>query len=158
MVAQMCQGQDACFFPTRQTIISGQFQSGAYSGLTGIRLDEGIIDRTIRALQWLSVHDSAHGWSNFLNSDRNLSSILAWSKVVVSGHSQGGGHAAATGKLFPVSRVIQFSASCDQTTASLPASWTNGAASSWQSDPKLFFGLPRARSESIPGLRSPFSR
>lgn len=141
-IGSLCKMHDACFFPTRQSIILGVAQSGAAPQFAGITLDEGIADRVVLALQTLRAAAPSDGWNSFLASDDTTlapEKRIAWSKVVVAGHSQGGGHAAAIGKLFPVSRVIQLSAPCDE-VAGTPASWTAGSGS-WASDPTQFYGL-----------------
>jgi hypothetical protein len=142
-LASLCGSDDGCYFPTRQSILLGVGQPGAAATVQAITLDEGVARRVVLALRELALRDPGHRWSTYLDtsgSDASPQSEIAWSKLVAAGHSQGGGHAAALGKLFPVARVIQLSSTCD-TTAGAPASWTDGAAGTWASDPTQFFGL-----------------
>ncbi len=143
-VATLCAGVDACFFPTRQTIIAGVYQTGAAATLQDVTLDEGITDRAVLALRWLGEHDAGHAWSSFLQSADGGSdpgAELAWGNIVVAGHSQGGGHAAAIGKLFAVNRVLQLSATCDEVKG-VPATWLMGTTGTWKTKPALlYYGL-----------------
>jgi hypothetical protein len=135
---------DSCYFPTRETLIRGVLQPGASSGVANVRLDEGIADRTLLALQYLAARDPADGWDEYFTAGAagaTPESRIVWSKIVSAGHSQGGGHAAAIGKLFPVARVVQFSATCDAIGETTPATWTTGSIAPWASDPSMFWGL-----------------
>ena len=134
---------DGCFGPTRETIVRGVFQTGASAQLQSIQTDEGIVPRLALLLRWLAANDPAHGWSAFLtpgSEGKPADQQLVWSKITAAGHSQGGGHAAMMGKLFPLARVIQLSSTCDQ-IGGVPASWTKGASGTWLSVPADFFGL-----------------
>ena len=151
-VAVLCTGAaggaGGCFYPTRQTLILGTFQTGAAVSLddptTGIRLDEGIADRAVLALEWLVKNDPGHPWSAFLlpgDGGTDPASRLDWSHIVAAGHSQGGGHATAIGKMFKTARVVQLSAPCDS-TAGAPAAWLSAANGPWATDPSMvFYGL-----------------
>jgi len=135
---------DSCYFPTRETLIRGVLQTGASSGVANVRLDEGIAERSLLALQYLAARDPASGWDEYFTTGEAGAppeSQIVWSKIVSAGHSQGGGHAAAIGKLFPVARVVQFSATCDAIGETTPATWTTGSITPWASDPSLFWGL-----------------
>jgi hypothetical protein len=156
-IADQCDCVDACYFPSRESVIRGVYQTGASCDLTNIRVDEGSAGRAALALQWLATHDASHGWSSYLTSAAPTAppeTQIDWSKIVTAGHSQGGGHAAACGKLFPVARVVQLSASCDtvtppgecsHTTGSIadatPASWTSATNGVWQTPPASYWGL-----------------
>jgi hypothetical protein len=144
-VLGLCGTDDACFFPTRQTLILGMFQPGAAAALadprTGIQLDEGVADRAVLALQWLAQQDSSHPWGSFLTgSSGDPASQIAWASVVAAGHSQGGAHATAIGKMFDTSRVLQLSAPCDNVNGT-PATWLNVSSRPWATPPGTFFGL-----------------
>jgi hypothetical protein len=141
-VGVLCVGDDACFFPTRESLITGAFQTGASATLQGIEPTEGIAPRVGLALEWLAQHDASHGWDAFLTGPSTAppGSRIAWSKVVVSGHSQGGGHAAACGKLFAVERVIQLSSTCDEVSG-VPATWLDQSNGPWATSPNGFYGL-----------------
>lgn len=141
-LGSLCQRDDTCYFPTRKAIITGTSDPG--SALT-VPKDATYIDRATRALQYLAVGDPSGNWGTFLDA----SGDLAWSKIVAAGHSQGGGHAAALGKLFPVQRVIQLSSTCD-TDGTNAATWLNGSDGTWKTDPTQFWGLGTTTDTTCP--------
>jgi hypothetical protein len=141
-IGSLCGNQDDCYLPTREAVITGVAPAGASPTVSAdITVDQSITGRAELALNWLGVNDSAHPWRSFLKAgDGGSASHIDWTKVIVAGHSQGGGHAAAIGKLYPVERVIQLSSVCDSVNDT-PASWTNGTTGTWASDPTQFYGL-----------------
>ena len=117
-------------------------------------LDESIVDRTAKALRYLAAGGPSGGWASFLTSivpEADPASSIAWSKIMVAGRSQGGGHAAAIGKLFSVARVVQLSSTCDSVGAT-PATWTDGAAGTWMTDPATFRGFAAPTTKVDGGL------
>ena len=139
-IGDLCGVHDDCYFPTRESIILGQNEPDAALEATP---DEGIVDRTVKALRYLAAGDPAGGWDSFLTSTdatADPAAAIDWRKIIVAGHSQGGGHAAAIGKLFPVSRVVQLSSTCDS-VGGTPASWTNGATGTWVTAPSTYLGF-----------------
>jgi len=141
-VAEMCGARPECYAATRSTQLSGVFQPGADASLADIRQDEGVIPRLEQALRALDAARPGAGWSAFIADAAAPAAAdrFAWQRIIVSGHSQGGGHAAYLGKLFPVSRVVQFSSTCDA-PGGAPAPWT-ASGSGWATSPAAaFFGL-----------------
>ena len=142
-IAQMCDAsRPDCYGASRNTLVMGVFTPGADSSLANIREDEGIIARIDQALRFLSAQHPNAGWSAFIAnpSAAAASDRIAWQRIIVSGHSQGGGHAAYLGKRFSMMRVVQFSSTCDA-PAGVPAPWT-AANSPWATSPEAaFFGL-----------------
>lgn len=139
-IGLLCGDNDACYFPTRQSVILGVSEPGS---ALEVSADEGIVDRLARSLRYLAASDPNGGWGAFLTTLDPAAapiSAIAWSKIVASGHSQGGGHAAAIGKLFAVERVVQLSSVCDEANGK-PASWTAGDSGIWGLDPSQFWGL-----------------
>jgi hypothetical protein len=142
IIGALC-ATDACFAATRETIIAGEFKSGASATLEGIQLDEGIVWRVAALLRWLAANDSSHGWSTFLvpsSSSLPPDQQIAWSRIISVGHSQGGGHAAMVGKLYSVLRVAQLSSTCDALDGT-PVTWTSASNGSWMTNPNGFYGL-----------------
>lgn len=75
--------------------------------------------RLVKLLQYLSTTYPANGWGQFLNG-----ASLAWGTIVVSGHSQGSGHALYLAKTQSCDRVIMFSGADDYSNLySKPANW-----------------------------------
>src|SRR5262249_46662628 len=103
-VAEMCGTRPECYAATRSTQLSGVFQPGADSSLADTREDEGVIVRLDAALRALDAARPGSGWASFLANPgaTAVPERIAWQRIIVSGHSQGGGHAAYLGKLFPV--------------------------------------------------------
>jgi hypothetical protein len=79
-----------------------------------------IYTRTLKLVQYLALTYPLQNWGQYLATPTTLD----WSKIVVSGHSQGSGHACYLGKYFPVERVIMFSGPNDYSTFyNRPANW-----------------------------------
>ncbi|HEX4031037.1 MAG TPA: hypothetical protein VHX20_11780 [Terracidiphilus sp.] len=89
-----------CFGHYRKAIVTGAPVSDK------IKVDpaNSILNRFQKLLLYLVQHDPAGGWNEFV-----IDGQPAWSRILVAGHSQGAGHAAYIGKLFPVDRVLMFS-------------------------------------------------
>jgi len=142
-IAQMCDSsRPDCYGASRSTLVTGIFAPGADHSLADIRADEGIIARLEQALQKLAAARPQAGWDAFIGGATGTAPAdrIAWPRIIASGHSQGGGHAAYLGKLFPVIRVVQFSSTCDA-PAGVPAPWT-AADGGWISSPAAaFFGF-----------------
>ena len=130
-----------CYGPSRRTLLSGIFAPGADGSLANIREDEGIIPRIDQALRALVAARPQGGWDAFINATATTpAERIVWQRMIASGHSQGGGHAAYLGKSLPLLRVVQFSSTCDA-PAGVPAPWTD-ANSGWVTSPaSAFFGL-----------------
>jgi pimeloyl-ACP methyl ester carboxylesterase len=65
--------------------------------------------RTIKLIQYLNTTYPAQNWGQYLIDPTSLD----WSKIVVGGHSQGGGHACYFAKSNDVARVLMFSSPND---------------------------------------------
>ena len=139
IIGVLCSNQPDCFAPTRETIVTGRLVAGADPAVADMREDEGIVQRLEAALKLMAAAHPNGGWSQFLinPTSADASQRIAWSKIITSGHSQGGGHAAYLGKLFALRRVVQLSSTCDA-SGSTPAPWTD-ATSSWATSPATSF-------------------
>lgn len=81
---------------------------------------ESIEGRLVSLLRYLDRQHPAAGWSGYLTS----AGQPEWSRLVVSGLSQGAGMAAYIAKLHPVNRVVLFSSPWDNTVPDhRPAPW-----------------------------------
>jgi hypothetical protein len=141
-VGVLCVGKDACFGPTRATILTGTFQAGAAASLSDMAVHEGVYARVANALATLADKDPSGGWSAFLDrpSLADPGKAIRWASVIPSGHSQGGGHAALLGKMQAVERVVMLSSPCDA-VAGTPATWLTKDGS-FATDPSTrFFGI-----------------
>lgn len=151
-VGSLCKGDDACFLPTRRTILTGAFETGAAPALSGIAVHEGALARLIAALATLSARDAGGGWDAFLDpSAAKPAERVRWSLVLAAGHSQGGGHAAVMGKAFALDRVVALSSPCDQTTTGA-ASWLDAGKTPYATSPAAaFHGLGAPGDAICPG-------
>jgi hypothetical protein len=141
-VGVLCGGVDACFEPTRTTILNGEFVTGTPASLSDITFDEAAFDRIGAALLTLADSDPDGHWSDFIDETKlpDAEAAILWDKVIVSGHSQGGGHAALIGKRQAVARVVMLAAPCDSAMGAV-ASWLASGAG-YKTDPATkFFGL-----------------
>ncbi|MDP3231417.1 MAG: hypothetical protein Q8N26_01485 [Myxococcales bacterium] len=141
-VGGLCGGLDACFEPTRATILTGDFVTGAADSLSDMTFDEAAFDRIAAALLTLSDSDRDGRWGDFLDRTKlpDAEAAIRWDKVIVSGHSQGGGHAALIGKRQSVARVVMLASPCDSAGGTV-ATWLS-SPSGYKTDPSTtFFGL-----------------
>jgi hypothetical protein len=97
-----------------------------------------IENRLMKLLQYLTATYPGEGWQGFLDNDEPN-----WSRVVVAGHSQGGGHAALIGKLFPVARVVMISSPPDgcydaHEPYDLPEALQPGCAKELEGEPAIW--------------------
>lgn len=133
-VGVLCRGDDACFEPTRVSQLTGVLQPGAAGGLSDLVPDEGIEVRLRQALVTLAQRDPEGAWSDFLVGNDGV----RWERLLVSGHSQGGGHAALLGKRHNVARVLMLASPCDALADGTPASWLSDPTG-WTTDPRTRF-------------------
>lgn len=104
-----------CFDKFREEIILGK----PVSGLVQVDSVNSIVHRFEQLLQYLVVHDPNGGWGEFVEKGRPQ-----WKKIITAGHSQGAGHAAYLGKLFPLKKVLMLSGPQDYLVQfTRPASW-----------------------------------
>lgn len=83
-----------------------------------------IENRLEKLIQWLAANDASEGWGQYLAENN-----LVWSKVVLAGHSQGGGHAQLMAKDHSVARVVVFGSPKDYNAQhGGPAPWYVGGA------------------------------
>jgi hypothetical protein len=154
IVGISCGGDDACFEATRVALVTGTPQPGAGAQLNAtIQPTEGIYARTALALAYLVAAQPAAGWSQYLvpggDPRGDPAAAIAWSKLVVMGHSQGGGHALLLAKLQPIARLVTLSSPCDS-VAGTPASW-QAVDPSWRSQPsQIGFGFASSADTTCP--------
>ena len=97
-------------------------QGGSSPAITVSRADS-IENRLLKLLAHLAKVRAREGWGAYLEDDGSL----AWEKVVLAGHSQGGGHAFLMGMKQRVARVIATGAPKDWSlTTGAPAPWLLG--------------------------------
>jgi hypothetical protein len=99
-VAASTSSDNSLFGKCRQEIFDGSNQA------SGVSVDQNncIQQRLIKLLQYLQQQYPGQNWQQYL-----INGEVNWNKVVLAGHSQGGGHAFYISKLVPLYRAISFS-------------------------------------------------
>lgn len=105
-----------CYLNFRKEIIEGI----DYSTEVSVNPANSINNRLLKLLQYLTQNYPGQNWDQYYSG-----STIAWNKIIVSGHSQGGGHAAIIGITQPVKRVLMFASPNDfSDTLNMLAPWT----------------------------------
>ncbi len=114
--------------------------------LVNVSRPNSIENRLIKLLIYLRNQAPNDNWGQFLIDD----STLDWSKIIVSGHSQGGGHAGIIGRYHAVVRVVMFAAMDFNGLANSPANWIALPASTPNASmPDRFWGFSHTRDEQV---------
>ncbi len=80
----------------------------ARSPYVSVDATNSIAARLLALVRLLAQRHPDEGWETFIDAD-----TLVWPRIVLSGHSQGGGHAAYIATRHRVARVIMFGAPAD---------------------------------------------
>jgi hypothetical protein len=117
-ILQDCGDDPDCYFPIRLQ----KFDGVARSPIDPVGPSDAILNRLTKLLVYLDAHFPGEGWGAFLSGG-----APAWSQIVMAGHSQGAGEAAAIGKVVALARVAQFSGTVDAVVTArgtlAPATW-----------------------------------
>jgi len=100
-------------------MLANRFNGTHPTQFSSVTVESGIRDRLHASLRYLCSHDPAGRWQRYLRGSR-----VRWNKVVLAGHSQGGGEAAYIAHRHAVRGVLMFSA---------PAEALNGGVAGWLS-------------------------
>jgi hypothetical protein len=105
-----------CFSKYRQEIVTGTDVSDEVD----VDSTNSIENRLVKLLIYLDNNYPSEGWGQYIENGQPI-----WSKIIVAGHSQGGGHAAYMGLSKPLNRVLMFSSPNDWSEHfKTPAAWT----------------------------------
>lgn len=106
-----------CHYNFRKEIIEGI----DYSPDVAVDSVNSIYNRLIRLLQYMDTNYPGQGWGSFYSGN-----TINWSNILLSGHSQGGGHIAVISIDNSVERVLMFASPNDYSHAysQLP-DWTS---------------------------------
>lgn len=114
--------------------------------LVAVNRPNSIENRLIKLLIYLREQRPNENWGQFLIND----STVNWTRIVVAGHSQGGGHAGIIGRFHPVPRVIMFAAMDFNGLANAPANWiARPETTPNASTPDKFWGFSHTRDEQV---------
>ena len=112
-------GDAACHEKVRLEIIDGTDRTP----LVSIDRGNSIESRLASALNYLQSRFPGEGWGQYL-----LNGAPKWDSIVISGHSQGGGHAAMMARDRLFARVCMFASPKDYSAFfRAPAAWQNAA-------------------------------
>lgn len=110
-----------CYSKFRREVIFGEDLMDQIE----VDVNNSIINRLNKLLLHLIENYPAEGWEDILDNIETDD----WSDIVLSGHSQGGGHAAFLAKMHVVDRVLMFASPNDYSTIfSGPADWIDNAS------------------------------
>ncbi len=101
----------ACYENSRLEVIDGIDRSP----WVDVNPANSIDNRLTKLLEYLAARYRDEGWERFLLRDEPM-----WPQIAVSGHSQGGGHAAMIAKIRVVARVVMFSSVTDSLKGASP--------------------------------------
>jgi hypothetical protein len=125
-----------CLEKVRLEIISGR----GCSNVLEIGRTNSIENRLVKLLEYLDLRYPQQKWGQYL--DRNLPK---WDQIIVTGHSQGGGHAALLGKQYRVARVVMLAAPSDFSwVLNESAPWLSGSG---QTPSERYYGFAHMKDE-----------
>lgn len=131
-----------CYAKVRLEIIDGTDRTP----LVNVNRPNSIENRLIKLLIYLRARFPDDGWGQYLVND----SAIKWSSIVVSGHSQGGGHAGIIGRYHLVARVVMFAAMDYNGVRRSPANWIAVPGSTPNATPaERFFGFSHQRDDTV---------
>jgi hypothetical protein len=108
-----------CYWTARNEVIFGD--RVPVDGQTDISPADSIVNRLSKLLVWMDQQHPDEGWGQFLLVDDTVD----WSKVVLVGHSQGGGYVGVMAKTVVLDRAVYFSSPDDwNALTDAPANWT----------------------------------
>ena len=117
-VAMLCAGNSNadCYANLRQEVCYGT----PVSEDVDVDSLNSINTRLYNTLSYLAANYPSQNWGQFLSGN-----TMDWSKIAISGHSQGGGHALYFAKTQSCERMIMFAGADDYSNYySQPANWT----------------------------------
>jgi hypothetical protein len=121
-----------CYWKARNVVINGG--GTPVPSQAAVSVADSIINRLNKLLVYMNTTRPTEGWGQFLKSDNTV----IWSKVILAGHSQGGGHVGVLAKTVFLSRAVYFSSPEDWRGligVGSPANWSakpNVTPASWQ--------------------------
>jgi hypothetical protein len=108
-----------CYWTARNEVLFGD--RTPVSGQSDVSPADSIVNRLSKLLVWMDQQHPDEGWGQFLLG----ADAVDWSKVVLAGHSQGGGYVGVMAKTVVLDRAVYFSSPDDwNALTDTPADWT----------------------------------
>ncbi|MFH0909440.1 MAG: hypothetical protein V1929_11820 [bacterium] len=124
--------------PSCQEQVRSEILTGADdSPFVDVSFNNSIVNRLTRLLTYLDQQHPGDGWAQWLDPATGQPD---WSRMILSGHSQGSGHACYISKLFTVARVVMLSGPEDQQTSGVPSPWITAPNGATPADRYYGFG------------------
>jgi hypothetical protein len=112
-VQKTCGANPHCYGEVQRNRLMGT-HPGPYSSVDH---QNSIVNRLVAAVHQLELSDPEGGWGSYLNGNG-----IDWTKIVVAGHSQGGGESAYIAHIHRVRGALMFSSPVDS-DGGVDASW-----------------------------------
>jgi hypothetical protein len=112
-VEKTCGEHPQCYTDLQRNRLDGSHKTP----FSSVSPADSILTRLRRALHYLTVKDSQGDWQQYLHG-----SSIDWGRIVVAGHSQGGGESAYIAHVHRVRGALMFSSPVD-TSHGIAASW-----------------------------------
>jgi hypothetical protein len=124
-----------CYWSARSVVVFGG--GTPVAGQSPVTPADSIVNRLNRLLVWLHANQPGEGWGQYLLGDLTVD----WRKVVLAGHSQGGGHVGVLAKSVELARAVYFSSPEDwNALTDQPARWTANRPNVTPGDRQFGFG------------------
>lgn len=124
-----------CYWTSRNVVVFGG--GVPVAGQSPVSKADSIVNRLEKLLAWMQITYPVEGWGQFLLANGTVD----WSKVVLAGHSQGGGHVGVLAKSVVLHRAVYFSSPADwYDTTNTPASWTRARPNVTPANQQYGFG------------------
>lgn len=122
-ISSLCKNSndEQCAEQARLEIINGT----ELSENVNVNQSNSIENRLLRLLQYLHRQQPVEGWNQYFQDE-----AILWKRLIIVGHSQGGGHAGLLARDYEVARVVFFNSPSD-------FSATFGTTASWIKDTPL---------------------
>jgi hypothetical protein len=112
-VTRTCGADPDCYTQLQRNRLTGK----SPSQFSRVDVANSILMRLKSALRYLNRHDRAGYWERYVDD-----SVIRWDRIVLAGHSQGGGESAFISHFHRVKGVLMFSAPVN-TFGDVVASW-----------------------------------
>ena len=124
-----------CYWSARNVVVFGA--GNPVPGQSPVTKADSIVNRLEKLLAWLHLTYPAEGWGQFLLPN----STVDWSRVILAGHSQGGGHVGVLAKSVALNRAVYFSSPEDwYENIDAPANWPRTRANVTPASQQYGFG------------------